>query len=76
MGDFSRKKSIIISPSSTAMPGHMFEFDRLVELNYQGKIIGGRKVGRGTAKYEGRLSYDGEFARGVREGNGTLRFNN
>jgi hypothetical protein len=76
MGDYSRKRSIIITPSSPILPDNAFEFDRLIELHYQGKTIAGKKIDQGIVKYEGRFLYEGEFVKGVREGNGSLRLNN
>lgn len=74
MGDFSRKRSLIISPSSTTISiFHVFDFEKLIEIGYEGKKLAGKKTANGIATYEGRYSYDGEFVRDIREGYGVLK---
>lgn len=41
------------------MQQYCFNFDKLVEVNYEGKLVGGRKTGKGIVKYEGRYVYEG-----------------
>jgi hypothetical protein len=51
---------MVISPSATTIIQQFcFNFDKLMEANYEGKLIGGKKTGRGIAKYEGRYMYEG-----------------
>jgi hypothetical protein len=74
MNDFSRKRSLIISPSCTTISVfHIFDFERLSEVSYEGKRLAGKKSAYGLAVYENRFSYEGEFVRDFREGNGILR---
>ena len=71
----SRKKSLTIYPSMpTITTSYAFDFERLKEVGYEGKRIGGKKVGKGMAIYEGRYSFEGDFVNDVREGYGILKY--
>lgn len=60
LADFSRKKSMVICPSATTIVQQFcFNFDKLIEVCYEGKLIGGKKTGKGIVKYEGRYVYEG-----------------